>query len=66
MILKMGKMLGLSVVAEGVETDQQISWLRDHQCDELQGFYFSRPVPVTEATRYLESYSPAVASLQVA
>jgi diguanylate cyclase (GGDEF)-like protein len=66
MILTMGKMLGLSVVAEGVETDQQISWLRDHHCDELQGFYFSKPVSVGEATRYIELHSPAVASLQVA
>lgn len=52
-ILNMGKVLGLQVVAEGVETSTQADWLIAHGCDLLQGFYFSKPKPVAEATQYL-------------
>jgi EAL domain-containing protein (putative c-di-GMP-specific phosphodiesterase class I) len=40
----MGKHLSLTVVAEGVETQSQDEFLRKHICDEMQGFYFSKPV----------------------
>jgi diguanylate cyclase (GGDEF)-like protein/PAS domain S-box-containing protein len=43
-IISMGKSMGLTVVAEGVETEQQQSFLRDHACDEMQGYYFSKPI----------------------
>jgi diguanylate cyclase (GGDEF)-like protein/PAS domain S-box-containing protein len=42
-IIALGKALGVTVVAEGVETAQQRDFLRDKACDEMQGFYFSRP-----------------------
>jgi EAL domain-containing protein (putative c-di-GMP-specific phosphodiesterase class I) len=44
-IISMGKALGLTVIAEGVETADQATFLREHHCDEMQGFLFSRPVP---------------------
>lgn len=66
MILRMGKMLGLSIVAEGVETDQQIQWLSAHECDELQGFYFSKPLPADEATLYIQDFSPHLDGKRVA
>jgi diguanylate cyclase (GGDEF)-like protein len=44
-IISMGKALGLTVVAEGVETAEQDRFLRDQACDEIQGFLFSKPVP---------------------
>jgi diguanylate cyclase (GGDEF)-like protein len=44
-IISMGKALGLTVVAEGVETAAQAAFLREHACDQMQGFLFSRPVP---------------------
>jgi EAL domain-containing protein (putative c-di-GMP-specific phosphodiesterase class I) len=44
-IIGMGKALGMTVVAEGVETTEQETFLRDHACDEMQGFLFSKPVP---------------------
>jgi len=43
-IICMGESLGLTVVAEGVETIEQMDYLKDQSCDEMQGFYFSRPV----------------------
>jgi diguanylate cyclase (GGDEF)-like protein/PAS domain S-box-containing protein len=43
-IIALGRNLGLKVVAEGVETAEQLQFLRDHACDEVQGYYFSRPI----------------------
>ncbi len=43
-IIAMGKTLSLTVIAEGVETVEQESFLREHDCDQSQGFYFSRPL----------------------
>jgi diguanylate cyclase (GGDEF)-like protein len=43
-VISMGRSLKLRVVAEGVETLEQSTFLRAHECDEAQGFYFSRPV----------------------
>jgi EAL domain-containing protein (putative c-di-GMP-specific phosphodiesterase class I) len=44
-MISMARSLRLRVVAEGIETAEQLSFLRDHECDQGQGFYFSRPVP---------------------
>ena len=44
-IISMAKILRLKVIAEGVEDEAQISFLRSHQCDEIQGYYFSKPLP---------------------
>jgi diguanylate cyclase (GGDEF)-like protein len=43
-IISLGQKLNLKVIAEGVETEAQIAFLRDNHCDELQGYHFSRPV----------------------
>jgi EAL domain-containing protein (putative c-di-GMP-specific phosphodiesterase class I) len=47
-IIAMGKSLKLTVVAEGVETKEQQTFLRDRDCDEMQGFFFSKPIPSDE------------------
>ena len=44
-VISMGRSLDLRVVAEGVETQEELAFLQDHQCDEAQGNYFSGPVP---------------------
>jgi diguanylate cyclase len=43
-MIGLGRSLKLRVVAEGVETREQLAFLQDHQCDEAQGYSFSRPV----------------------
>lgn len=51
-IIEIGRSLGLQVVAEGVETKEQCSWLIKNQCDQLQGFYFARPMPAADTIPY--------------
>ena len=63
-IIAMARTLHLTVIAEGVETAEQFHFLRSRGCDEVQGFYFSPPVPFSEATDILrqqdiESNTPA-------
>jgi EAL domain-containing protein (putative c-di-GMP-specific phosphodiesterase class I) len=60
-IISMGKALGLTVVAEGVETAEQQTFLRDHACDEMQGFLFSKPLPPLQVADLLGSASHVVA-----
>ena len=43
--IKMIKSIGMTVLAEGVETPEQAEWLTASGCDYLQGFYYSRPIP---------------------
>ncbi len=47
-VIQLSHALGLRVVAEGVETEQQLDMLRTLQCDLAQGFLFSRPVPASD------------------
>ncbi len=54
-ILALGHSLRLEVIAEGVETKEQLDFLVDRGCDAVQGFYFSRPIPTDQFTRLLES-----------
>ena len=52
-IISLAHSLRRHVVAEGVETEAQLNFLRRHRCDEMQGYYFSRPVPAEEFARLL-------------
>jgi diguanylate cyclase (GGDEF)-like protein/PAS domain S-box-containing protein len=56
-IIRMGQSLKLRVIAEGVETPEELAFLHAHQCDEAQGFYFSRPVPHEQFAKLLEAQS---------
>ncbi|MCC7699207.1 MULTISPECIES: EAL domain-containing protein [Janthinobacterium] len=52
-IISMAHSMKLEVIAEGVENDAQLAYLRRHGCDEMQGYYFSRPVPHEEFEQML-------------
>jgi diguanylate cyclase (GGDEF)-like protein len=53
-IINLGKALGLTIVAEGVETIEQETFLREHACDQMQGFLFSNALPPGELRALLE------------
>lgn len=57
-VIALGHNLGLKVVAEGVETEQQLEFLRANHCDELQGYYFGMPMPATEFVNVLSKNEP--------
>ena len=52
-IIRMAHSLKLEVIAEGVETEAQLTYLRRNRCDQIQGFYFSPPLPVAELEQLL-------------
>lgn len=54
-IITLGHTLNLRVIAEGVETPEQLAFLRQHQCDEMQGYLFGKPMPVEEFGKLLGS-----------
>ncbi|MEP6546064.1 MAG: EAL domain-containing protein [Gammaproteobacteria bacterium] len=53
-IIAMGRSLSLTVVAQGVETKEQADYLRVHACDEVQGFYYNKPLPTEQVTALLQ------------
>ena len=57
-IIGMAKSLNLKVIAEGVEDEAQISFLRAHHCDEIQGYYFSKPLAVDKVADMLRCDYP--------
>ena len=58
-IIAMGKTLSLTVVTEGMETQAQNDFLQDHICDEMQGFYFSKPVTPDQFGDLLRNHDPS-------
>ncbi len=57
-IIALGHSLGLAIIAEGVETNEQAKYLRDRGCDAIQGFLISRPLPVAAITKLLHTPLP--------
>jgi len=57
-IIAMGHSLSKTVVAEGVETADQLAFLHGHQCDEIQGHYVSRALPAEQCLQFIRDYYP--------
>jgi diguanylate cyclase (GGDEF)-like protein/PAS domain S-box-containing protein len=57
-IITMGHSLGLNVIAEGVETELQLNFLRDHGCDEIQGHWLSRPIDAEHCLDFIRGWAP--------
>ena len=55
-IVRLGHSLNLKVIAEGVETKEHETFLREEKCDEVQGFRYSRPVPLEDFNRFMSNY----------
>jgi diguanylate cyclase (GGDEF)-like protein/PAS domain S-box-containing protein len=58
-VITMAHSLGLSVVAEGVETEAQMRFLANHRCDEIQGFWLSPPLDAHACLAFIRNWSPA-------
>jgi EAL domain-containing protein (putative c-di-GMP-specific phosphodiesterase class I) len=58
-IIAMAHRLNLNVIAEGVETEQQMAFLRDQGCDEVQGYLISRPLTLEDTTSFISSRNRA-------
>ncbi len=61
-IINMGQTLQRRVVAEGVETVEQINLLTEYECDEIQGYFFSRPLPSDAITLFLKEHAAKAAA----
>ena len=61
-IIAMARSLGLNVVAEGVETEAQMRFLRDHLCDEIQGFWLSPPLEAHRCLAFIRNWAPSPAA----
>jgi diguanylate cyclase (GGDEF)-like protein/PAS domain S-box-containing protein len=55
-VISMARSLGLQTIAEGVETIEQMTYLREQGCDEVQGYFYSRPLPAAELEQYLKAH----------
>jgi EAL domain-containing protein (putative c-di-GMP-specific phosphodiesterase class I) len=62
-IIAMAHRLNLTVIAEGVETEDQLAMLRDRDCDEIQGYLFCKPVPADQMTELLREMPFRTASI---
>jgi EAL domain-containing protein (putative c-di-GMP-specific phosphodiesterase class I) len=54
-IITLARNFKINIIAEGVETQKQLSFLTQHKCDEIQGYFYYKPMPVLEMEELLKS-----------
>jgi diguanylate cyclase (GGDEF)-like protein/PAS domain S-box-containing protein len=59
-IIRLASSLGIQTIAEGVETEVQLAFLREHACNEVQGYYFGKPQPAEQFEAFVRAGYPAV------
>lgn len=62
-VITMAHSLGLNVIAEGVESDQQLAYLREQGCDEVQGFWLSPPLDAHRCLAFMRTWQPQTVSM---
>jgi EAL domain-containing protein (putative c-di-GMP-specific phosphodiesterase class I) len=60
-VIGLGQSLKMVTTAEGVETSEQAAFLREQGCDQVQGFYFSKPVVATELSAFIRNWNASSA-----
>ena len=63
-IIALARTLGIQVVAEGVETKAQFDFLAKHECDKIQGYYFSKPLSVSDMSSYIKAHIESFCHLE--
>ena len=56
-IIAIGKALGMKLIAEGAETEENVNFLREHECDIIQGYYFSKPLSLNDFITFTSEFS---------
>ena len=57
-VIRIGHSLDIRVIAEGVETLEQLEFLVEQGCDEIQGYYLSRPLPADDLVAFVQNHDP--------
>ena len=64
-VINLAHTLQLNVVAEGVETEEQYTFLRHYGCDQMQGYLFSQPIPAEEVLPFLRQMPARPATVEI-
>ncbi|ANB64124.1 diguanylate cyclase domain protein [Anoxybacillus sp. B7M1] len=62
-IITLGHNIGVKVLAEGVETELEAAYLKEKQCDEVQGYYYTRPLPYGELVQFLDQHKQQASAI---
>ena len=52
-IIQLANTLKVDIISEGAETNEEVNWLKNNNCDVIQGYFFSRPLPIEDLKAFL-------------